>query len=241
MINMEDLMGYETMRMEAYRLFADGYRPPDAGIGDVVEGLRRQLSGLGSDASGPVAEIMMTGGSETPGLEALKADFARLFVGPYTLLAAPYGSIYLEEGRTLMGDSTLDARDFYRDAGVDMDPAFMDAPDHIAVELEFLHLLVFREVEAMRRGNVNEAAQRVQEQAAFLARHLGLWVAPFSKSVENAAETSFYRSLAEATRIFVLEDHNRIGRAHSVPPAAFQEIEPMEGPARAAPPRRPAA
>ena len=218
MMNMEDLMAYESMRMEAYRLFADGYRPPDAGIGDVVEGLRRQLSGLGSDASGPVEEMPMPRGTEGSGLEILKVDFARLFVGPYTLLAAPYGSIYLEEGRTIMGDSTLDARDFYRDAGVDMDPAFMDAPDHIAVELEFLHLLVFREVEAMRRGDVNDAALRVQEQAAFLARHLGHWVAPFSKSVENAAETSFYRRLAEATRIFVLEDQNRIGRVHSAPP-----------------------
>lgn len=234
MMKMEALMAYESMRMEAYRLFADCYRPPDAGIGDVVEGLRRQLLGLGSDASGPVEEITMAGGSEAPGLEILKVDFARLFVGPYSLLAAPYGSIYMEEGRTIMGDSTLDARDFYRDAGVDMDPNFMDAPDHIAVELEFLHLLIFREVEAMRRGDVNDAALRVQEQAAFLARHLGHWVEPFSKSVDKAAETAFYRRLAEATRIFLLEDQNRIERAHSAPPATFQEIESMEGPAHAA-------
>ena len=234
MMNMEELMAYESMRMAVYRLLADGYRPPDAGIGDVAEGLRRQLSGLGSDAGEHVEGMRMTSGADAPGLEALKVDFARLFVGPYTLLAAPYGSIYMEEGRTIMGDSTLDARDFYRDAGVDMDPNFMDAPDHIAVELEFLHLLVFREVEAMRRGDVNDAALRVQEQAAFLARHLGHWVEPFSKSVEKAAETAFYRRLAEATRIFVMEDQNRIGRAHSAPSATFQEIEPMEGAVHAA-------
>ena len=35
--------------------------------------------------------------------EALKVDFARLFVGPYKLLAAPYGSVYLEQGTNNYG------------------------------------------------------------------------------------------------------------------------------------------
>lgn len=228
MMNIKDLMVYETMRTEAYRLFADCYRPPDAGIGDVVEGLWRQMSGLGSDAGRSVEEMTMTRGAEDSGMEALKVDFARLFIGPYTLLAAPYGSIYLEEGRTIMGDSTLNARQLYRDAGVDMAAAIKDAPDHIAVELEFLHLLSFREVEAMRRGDMNDAALRVQEQAVFLARHLGHWVEPFARSVEKAAETAFYRSLAEATRIFVLEDLNRIADAQAPPPEALAGIGSME-------------
>ena len=65
-------------------------------------------------------------------LEALTIDFARLFVGPYKLLAAPYGSVYLDSGRTTMGDSTLDVKSRYCEAGLNAATNFKEAPDHIA-------------------------------------------------------------------------------------------------------------
>ncbi len=44
-------------------------------------------------------------------LESLKIDYTQLFVGPFKLLAPPYGSFYLEDSR-IMGDSTIDVRIF---------------------------------------------------------------------------------------------------------------------------------
>ncbi len=212
-MNMEDLAAYESMRTQAYRLFAECYRLPETELDKTVGRLRRELEGMGSASCTPAEKMYQACGADR--LETLKVDYARLFVGPYGLPAAPYGSVYLEEGRKIMGDSTIDARRMYMEAGVDIAAACKDAPDHIAVELEFLHLLSFREVEAMRRGDMNDAALMIGEQAAFLARHLGLWVEPFARSVEKAAETAFYRSLGEATRIFVLEDQDRIARGPS--------------------------
>jgi TorA maturation chaperone TorD len=39
-------------------------------------------------------------------------DFNALFVGPQTLKAAPYASVYLEEDASVMGKSTLSIREF---------------------------------------------------------------------------------------------------------------------------------
>ncbi|UTW70898.1 molecular chaperone TorD family protein [Anaerobacillus sp. HL2] len=36
----------------------------------------------------------------------LKVDFAKLFVGPFDVLAPPYSSVYLNEGRAVYGEST---------------------------------------------------------------------------------------------------------------------------------------
>ncbi|RJQ13278.1 MAG: molecular chaperone TorD, partial [Nitrospiraceae bacterium] len=67
---------------------------------------------------------------------SLKVDHSALFIGPFKLISPPYGSAYLEEGRAVMGGTTVDAIKFYKSAGVEMDPQQKDIPDHIAVELE---------------------------------------------------------------------------------------------------------
>ena len=48
-------------------------------------------------------------------------------------------------------------RDLYADAGFEMDEAFRDLPDHVAAELEFMYLLLFRQAEALgrRRSTAN--------------------------------------------------------------------------------------
>jgi TorA maturation chaperone TorD len=136
-------------------------------------------------------------------------DHARLFVGPFALLAPPYGSVYLEGERRCMGDSTLDVGSRYREVGLGTAPGFNDAPDHIAAELEFMHFLVIREFEAQADGDLERAQYFRQKQGSFLERHLAAWVPNFSRSVEEQAQTEFYQSLAAATRIFIESDFDR--------------------------------
>ena len=139
-------------------------------------------------------------------LEELKIDFARLFVGPYSLLAPPYGSIYLERERKIMGDSTLDLLETYRNAGVDLSDNFRDAPDHIAAELEFMYFLIFKEIQALENSDVDTTIDYLEKQRAFLREHLGAWVFDFADIIEKKAETDFYKNLARATRAFI-EQH----------------------------------
>jgi TorA maturation chaperone TorD len=143
------------------------------------------------------------------GFDELTIDHARLFVGPFALLAPPYGSIYLEGERRLMGDSTLAAGACYHEAGLEVAADFNGTPDHVAVELEFMHFLAVKELDALYAGQLDRAQNFQQKQRAFLERHLAAWVPDFSRSVEEQAQTEFYRSLAAATRIFVENDFNQ--------------------------------
>jgi TorA maturation chaperone TorD len=148
---------------------------------------------------------------ESPGdLTALEVDFARLFAGPFLMLAPPYGSIYLEGARRLMGDSTMAARDHYRHLGLDLAPEFKEAPDHIAAELEFLHVLVCQEVSAIQTCDRRLLLDSLRRQQVFLARHLGAWVAAFAAKVREHAATPFYRLLAEVTERFVAADQGTL-------------------------------
>jgi TorA maturation chaperone TorD len=136
-------------------------------------------------------------------LETVLLDYSRLFLGPFHIVAKPYGSIWMEGEKIAMGESTVAVLDLYREGGFDLDEDFREMPDHIAVELEFLYLLLFKQGEARRNDDAQELAKLNDLKSRFLEQHLGRWVAPFTDAVKAGAETVFYRTLAELTASFV--------------------------------------
>ncbi|MBI4754632.1 MAG: molecular chaperone TorD family protein [Betaproteobacteria bacterium] len=135
--------------------------------------------------------------------ERLLLDYTRLFLGPSHILAKPYGSVWLEGEKTVMGDSTLAVLDLYREGGFDIDEEFRELPDHVAVELEFLYLLIFRENEARLQEDADKLNSVIDLRRRFLSQHLGRWIEPFTAAVRASAECDFYRQLAELTKAFI--------------------------------------
>ncbi len=136
-------------------------------------------------------------------LEALLVDYTRLFLGPAQVLAKPYESVWRDAQETVMGHSTLAVLDMYREGGFDIDDGFRELPDHIAAELEFLYLLVFRQNRAHHSGDFDGLGAAEELERRFLDEHLGRWIGPFTRAVGAGAETDFYRHLAELTGRFV--------------------------------------
>ena len=136
-------------------------------------------------------------------LESLKIDYTQLFVGPFKLLAPPYGSVYFEDGR-IMGESTIDVRNWYEKEGLDV--IIKDAPDHIAMELEFMYYLIARQTQATNEENLQDIQIYQQKQKAFLYVHLARWLPKFAEKVQKNAQTEFYKKLARLTEIFVQKD-----------------------------------
>ena len=101
------------------------------GLSENLENLEFNMANVCEPAFGFVQKMRKEFGTDAD-LEAFKVEFSRLFVGPYEMLAAPYGSVYLEDGRRMMGDSTLDVKNRYREAGLNTAKTFKDAPDHIS-------------------------------------------------------------------------------------------------------------
>ncbi len=149
------------------RLFAYPRTCPDE------EDLRKV--GMGNEAA-----RLQEGG----GLQFLQAEYVRLFINalPETP-CPPYGSFYLEG--TLMGVSTLKLRDLYAGYGFQTD----EMPDHIAVELEFLALLLM----ASRQQGAGEGLD-------LLLDHLRSWTPAFFQKVEENDESGLFRALSRSAR-----------------------------------------
>lgn len=104
-----------------------------------------------------------------------------------------------------MGDSTMQVLEMYRQAGLDLSGDFLEVPDHIAAELEFLSFLVSKELEIFHRGDREEAFRYLEMQREFLDQYLRPWVDPFADKIRAAAGHDFYRLLASCLSTFVMK------------------------------------
>ncbi len=138
------------------------------------------------------------------GSASLLLDYTRLFLGPSHIIAQPYGSVWLEGEKTLMRDSTMAVQELYEEGGFEIAEDFRELPDHIAAELEFLYLLIYRENEARRNDDPEALTAMAGLRKRFLDEHLGSWVGPFTAAVRASAQSGFYRELAALTDHFVI-------------------------------------
>ncbi len=139
--------------------------------------------------------------------EDLTVEYTRLFLGPFEIKAPPYGSLYLDGERRVMGDSTMEVVRFYEDAGLSGSKECRDLPDHIAVELEFMSYLLYQEAEALEKSDFVTALEMIKKQEIFLDRFLGSWIVPFCERIKEATENGFYAALADCASTFVRSAH----------------------------------
>ena len=202
----KNLLNHESSRMEAFRLLSDCYFSPEPGLSEKLDKLELSMTDVCKAAAESIQKMVEQFKAGTY-LDQIRVDFAKLFVGPYKLLAAPYGSVYLDGERKMMGGSTLDVRSRYREAGLDTAKNFKDAPDHITAELELMYYLIFKEIEAFADSDIERAIDFIQKQKSFLEDHLLAWVPAFAENITENAENPFYPNLAKATESFLQENY----------------------------------
>jgi len=196
-VGSENGLSKERARAEVFRLLSACLCEPekDAFLQEgLFDHLGRALGRVRPGAEAPAREMKAALSAETE--EALRVEHARLFVGPNELPAPPYGSVYLEKGRTVMGRSTVDVVAFYRSEGVHVDDEAAELPDHIAVELEFVHYLITRELAELEAGNREAAARLGRKQEEFLQRYVLPWAPRWCADVASHTESAYYSSLA---------------------------------------------
>lgn len=192
---------------DCYRFLAACFYEPETAwlkaglldnLGRSMEALRMNTSSL----PGSMAERLARPGAEAE----LAVLYAKLFVGPFELLAPPYGSCHLEESGHVMGDTTLAVSEMYEQAGLQLAKDFKELPDHIAVELEFMHFLIHGETQARQAGDADEALALTQTQQRFLEEFLGPFVASLCPQLKEKADDEFYAALADCV-VDLLKTH----------------------------------
>lgn len=198
------LMDKTAATADAYRLLSACYYEPDINM-LLEEGLFTQLRDaleLCLPDSADLADNLATSLQNAPQQELL-IDYAKLFVGPDVLLAHPYGSVYLDGSKVLMGDSTMDVIARYQDADFAISPDFKEVPDHIAVELEFLYLLCFNEALAQTEERTDDQHEWNQRRQSFIKSHISRWIDDFCDKLRNNTQFDYYRHLADLTQRFI--------------------------------------
>jgi len=203
-MDMRKLMGHEKRRGDGYKLLAACFYHPQKELFSqeaLFKNLTSALKQVCPEAA-PFSEKMREAILQYND-EELAVEYARLFVGPYKLLAPPYGSLYLDQVRRVMNHSTMEVLEMYRQAGLVMADEFKELPDHAAVELEFMYYLIYKEVEALAKADLDTALYFLRNQELFLKKFLGPWIPPFCQKIREGTENEFYIALAECLSTFV--------------------------------------
>ena len=136
-------------------------------------------------------------------MEALLVEHTALFIGPAQPRAMPYASFWLTDDQSMRHEATMAVLDFYEQGGFDVSEDLHELPDHIAVELEFLYLLIFAQNQAQRVGDAEHLVAANALHRRFVGDHLNAWLGGFADAIRSGAATAFYRELAELSVKFV--------------------------------------
>lgn len=104
-----------------------------------------------------------------------------------------------------------DIAGFYRAFGFNVGGAVRERPDHLAVELEFMCVLAFKEAYAAEKGIAEHVEVSGDAQRKFVQDHLGGWIDLFAQSVALSALDGPYPALARFASAFVAADAARLG------------------------------
>jgi putative dimethyl sulfoxide reductase chaperone len=200
-------------RADLARLLAAAFCEPDTAFDEeklfdaIVDAAHRIDPELGALA----APLPAAFGAQS--LQDLLIDYTRLFLGPEGALAQPYGAVWLAQGQgnSLVQDSTLAVEALYERAGFEVDEDVRELPDHVAIELEFLYMLLFGEAQALSQGDAGKGAEAATLRHEFIDGHLGRWIGPYTAAMAAGAKTEFYRSLAKLTERFVASEAGAAG------------------------------
>lgn len=211
----EELRAISETREDLYRVLSGLFlsAPSDEFLREVLSG--EFLDGVeavfGDHVAGHFRQFAMKFDGDRTTLEQ---EFNDLFVVPAGKYVAPYECAFRERRLTgegelpglLMGRTTEQVLASYVEMGAD--PSSGELPDHVALELGFMQVLVNRERTAWDNGRQAEAISLLEKEAQFLSDHVALWVPELCDSVFDKSQNDFYKGLARLTKALIATEMN---------------------------------
>lgn len=125
----------------------------------------------------------------------VRRDHRRLFIGPGPLLAPPYESVHRSVDRLVFEAQTLQVRAVYARHGLAAPSLDREPDDHIGLELDLLATLSLRAMDALDADDAASARELQAAQRSFLDEHLLRWAPGLLRTIEDRADTDFYRGV----------------------------------------------
>jgi DMSO reductase family type II enzyme chaperone len=183
-------------RSRAYRIFAEAFGYPEGELLDEIrsgalrDALLEALEGVSPalEANFDPEALRVDGDGD-----ALAAEYTRLFdVGTSGPPCPLHGGLWIGDRMKTMEEVLR----FYRHFGLTVGGEPSELPDHLGLELEFLHYLAFRESQALLDGT--DPGDFMRAERDFLTRHPGRAVPLLRAKLEHEHAADFFVALARA-------------------------------------------
>ncbi|MDR7480899.1 MAG: molecular chaperone TorD family protein [Armatimonadota bacterium] len=210
-----DAVARALWRSAVYRFFSQALLPPDrwreppvppgprpAGTAAGGEDAGAPASTTDGPATAVAAAARTLTAADPPALAAAYVETFGHLVGPRCPL---YEAQYIPGGIFAQAQCASDIAGFYRAFGLEVADHAQERPDHISVELEFMHVLAYREAYARTHHGCAQVAQLVDAQRQFLQDHLGRWVPALARVTQTEAP-GLYAQVLDALTAWITAD-----------------------------------
>ena len=211
-------------RSALYRYLSTLYVYPDSASWQTLHesspgDLERVLSVLGWSAKGStrLPERLQAMTAEQFASEHV-AIFGHTAAGELRPYEAGYGAHHVFQETQCLADVC----GFYGAFGLEPSETQRERPDHIAVELEFMHVLALKEAYALLHEWGENADLCTQAEIGFLRDHLGRWAPSFLKRLSDRSGGGIFELIADVTAACVKAHRQTVGvdlGANDVEPA----------------------
>ncbi len=194
-------------RSAAYRLLSQAMMYPSE---DVIATLREEdlpqaqaaAEILDETFSEPLAAFAKELQNATP--DDLQREHGHIFTHLLSLDCPPCETVYTAREIFEETAQLSDIAGFFRAFGMEL--ADRERPDHITVELEFMHLLTSKEALAHLHHGAEKARLCRVVQRKFVEEHLGRWGRQFAQQLAGRAPESLFAATALLLDAFLADE-----------------------------------
>ena len=133
--------------------------------------------------------------------------FGHTASGPVPCYELEYG----EEHTHREPQQLSDIASFYNAFGLKVKENNFERVDHVAIECEFMHFLLFKETYALSNAALENAEICHQASIRFLREHLGRWAPSFTLKLSRYAKQGFLKDMADFTFSYIIQDCEWLG------------------------------
>lgn len=196
-----------------YRFLSVALRPPGEDLTSIAtdetssRALQAAVGGSGQEITAALRPVIQA--LTEADAEALGDEYVSVFGHQVGVDCPLYETQYAGGGVFQQAQRIADIAGFYRAFGLDVGDEARERPDHISLELEFMHVLAYREAYARTHHGPAELELLVDAQRAFLRDHLARWVPAFSRLVARKNREP-YGALAMLLMRWIAVDANAL-------------------------------
>ena len=200
-------------RSTIYRLLSLGFFYPEAdNLALLRAGTQEAVACLELLGYTPLLPILSSAREALPPTsEVLERHYLETWGHTASSGCSPYEMEYWPAHVFQKSEGLADVSGFYHAFGLKVSSQTGERPDHLSLELEFMHFLAWKESHALKQGHDTEKlALCRQAQSKFLQEHLG-WVSLFAQRLTEKVEGSFLATWSRLTEQFLCLEAQAMG------------------------------